>query len=103
MHACMHAHTGAEAAGVLLPMMDLANHAFDASCEIQLLGDQRDKASAQVPVPVSRMPEGSACLVAKVDMAAEAELSLSYGELSNAHLLVCRTLNPKPETLNLRP
>ena len=41
-----------------------------------------------MPVPVARMPEGSACLVAKVDMAAEAELSLSYGELSNAHLLV---------------
>ena len=58
--------------------------------------DQKDGASAQVPVPVARMAEGSACLVAKEDLAASAELSLSYGELSNAHLLVCRTPNPKP-------
>ena len=39
---------GPDAPGVLLPLLDLANHDFAPSCQILHLGQQRDAASAQV-------------------------------------------------------
>jgi len=40
---------GEASPGVLLPLLDLANHDFSPSAEIRRLGQQKDAASAQVP------------------------------------------------------
>ena len=79
---------GAGEAGVLAPLLDLANHDFDASAQVQRLGDQKQASSAAVPPAVAKMPGDSACLVATRPLEAGEDVTLTYGAMSNADLIL---------------
>jgi Fe-S cluster biogenesis protein NfuA len=79
---------GSSEPGVLLPLLDLANHDFMPSAEIKRLGDQKDKASVQLPPAVAKLSPESACLVALRALKAGDDVTLCYGDLSNAELIL---------------